>query len=130
MKLPAAHQLRAIPFPSAVSHRPSLLAAPSISNIVLENAGNFASGDFDIAFLLSADTDISNADTRIGLNVDASAPAHSRGTFTRTLNIPSNTPPGTYSLGILSRSDRRRQRIPRVQQLRPFAGYDYRVRLM
>ena len=65
-----------------------------------ENAGNFASGDFDIAFLLSTNTIISNADTQIGLNVGAFAPAHSRGTFNRALTIPSNMPPGTYSIGI------------------------------
>lgn len=65
-----------------------------------ENAGNLASGSFDIAFLLSTNTIISLADTLIGENFGASAPAHSRGTFTRTLTIPAGTPLGTFFLGL------------------------------
>jgi Matrixin/CARDB len=65
-----------------------------------ENAGNLASGNFNIAFLLSTNNIISIADTLVGTNLGASAPAHSRGTFTRALVVPGNTPPGTFFLGI------------------------------
>lgn len=65
-----------------------------------ENAGNLPSGSFNIAFLMSTNNIISLADTLIGTNFGASAPAHSRGTFTRALAVPGNTPPGTFFLGL------------------------------
>jgi len=65
-----------------------------------ENAGNVGSGSFNIGFYLSTDSIISTSDTLIGLNVGASAPAHSRGTFTRAVTIPANTPTGNYFIGV------------------------------
>jgi len=65
-----------------------------------ENAGNLPSGSFDIDFLLSTNSFISTGDTLVGRNFGASAPAHSRGTFTRTVTIPAATPLGTFFTGI------------------------------
>jgi hypothetical protein len=88
--------------PVQVNRIPAMATAgdPVTMEYSFENAGNLASGSFNIAFLLSTDNIISLSDTLIAENVGASASAHSRGTFTRTLNIPSDTPAGTYFLGI------------------------------
>ena len=76
------------------------VGAPVTMEFSFENAGNLASGIFNIAFLMSTNNIISLGDTLIAENVGASAPAHSRGTFTRTANIPFGTPTGTFFLGI------------------------------
>jgi hypothetical protein len=65
-----------------------------------ENAGNLASGNFDIDFLLSTNNIISTGDTLVGRNFGASAPAHSRGTFSRVVTIPAGTPLGPFFLGV------------------------------
>jgi hypothetical protein len=78
----------------------ALPGGSAVIEFSLENAGNLASGNFDIDFLLSTNNIISTGDTLVGRNTGASAPAHSRGTFTRTVTIPSGTPLGTFFMGI------------------------------
>lgn len=56
---------------------------------------------FDIGFYLSTNDFISTADTLLGTNFGAWGAAGFSGTFTRSLYIPTDTPPGTYYLGFL-----------------------------
>ena len=78
----------------------ALPGGTAVIEFSFENAGNLASGNFDIDFLLSTNNIISTGDTLVGRNFGASAPAHSRGTFTRTVTIPAGTPLGTFFTGI------------------------------
>lgn len=73
---------------------------PVVMEFSIENAGNISVPAFEVDFLLSTDTTITPADALIGRISGASAPPHSRGTFQRTLTLPSGTPLGSYSLGI------------------------------
>jgi hypothetical protein len=78
----------------------ALPGGTAVIEFSFENAGNLPSGNFDIDFLLSTNNIISTGDTLVGRNFGASASAHSRGTFTRTVTIPAGTPLGTFFTGI------------------------------
>ncbi len=73
----------------------------------LQNAGNRDVGTFNLGFFLSTNTTISTSDVLIGEIMGGSVDAHGRGTFTRNVSIPSNTPLGAYFLGICLDHDNR-----------------------
>ena len=87
-----------VPVANVTTH--ALPGGTAVIEFSLENAGNLASGNFDIDFLLSTNSIISMGDTLVGRNIGVSAPAHTRGTFTRTVTIPAGTPLGTFFMGV------------------------------
>lgn len=60
-----------------------------------------ASKTFNIGFYLSTNDFISTSDRLLGTNTGASVSAGGVLTFSRTLTIPANVAPGTYTLGFL-----------------------------
>lgn len=68
--------------------------------VTIANLGT-ASRSFNIGFYLSSNDFISTSDRLLGTNFGASLSAGGLLTFTRTLTIPANVAPGTYTLGFL-----------------------------
>jgi hypothetical protein len=65
------------------------------------NIGSADARNFDIGFYLSSNDVITTSDRLLGTNYNASAPSGSVGTFSRTLTIPNDVPPGNYYLGVV-----------------------------
>src|SRR6185503_9790203 len=78
----------------------ALPGGTAVIEFSLENAGNLASGSFNIDFLLSTNNFISTSDTVVGQNLGATVSAHGRSTSSQTVTIPANTPLGTYFMGV------------------------------
>jgi len=71
----------------------------------IENRGNLATGNFNIAFFLSTNPTISMSDTLLGTYFNSYLGPHQYGLAIQKLTIPANTTPGKYFFGICVDSD-------------------------